>query len=64
MQLYPAIDLLAGQSVRLTQGDYRQVSLTADPLIQVKNLTAAGLKHLHSGSRRCPIPTASQSSRH
>ncbi len=32
MQLYPAIDLLAGQSVRLTQGDYRQVSLlpTAD----------------------------------
>ena len=62
MQLYPAIDLLAGQSVRLTQGDYRQVSLTADPLIQVKNLTAAGLKF--SGSRRCPIPTASQSSRH
>ncbi|KMO62022.1 1-(5-phosphoribosyl)-5-[(5-phosphoribosylamino)methylideneamino] imidazole-4-carboxamide isomerase, partial [Lacticaseibacillus rhamnosus] len=47
MQLYPAIDLLAGQSVRLTQGDYRQVSLTADPLTQVKNLTAAGLKHLH-----------------
>ncbi len=47
MQLYPAIDLLAGQSVRLTQGDYRQVSLTADPLTQVKNLTATGLKHLH-----------------
>ncbi|NVO88873.1 1-(5-phosphoribosyl)-5-[(5-phosphoribosylamino)methylideneamino] imidazole-4-carboxamide isomerase [Lactobacillus rhamnosus] len=47
MQLYPAIDLLAGQSVRLTQGDYRQVSLTADPLTQVKNLTAAGLNHLH-----------------
>lgn len=47
MQLYPAIDLLAGKSVRLTQGDYKQVSLSADPLDQVARLNAAGLTHLH-----------------
>lgn len=47
MQLYPAIDLLAGKSVRLTQGDYERVSLSADPLDQVARLNTAGLTHLH-----------------
>lgn len=47
MQLYPAIDLLAGKSVRLTRGDYERVSLSADPLDQVARLNAAGLTHLH-----------------
>ncbi|ARY91511.1 MULTISPECIES: 1-(5-phosphoribosyl)-5-[(5-phosphoribosylamino)methylideneamino]imidazole-4-carboxamide isomerase [Lacticaseibacillus] len=47
MQLYPAIDLLAGKSVRLTQGDYQRVSLSADPLDQVARLNAAGLTRLH-----------------
>ncbi|RXT58958.1 1-(5-phosphoribosyl)-5-[(5-phosphoribosylamino)methylideneamino]imidazole-4-carboxamide isomerase [Lacticaseibacillus chiayiensis] len=47
MQLYPAIDLLAGKSVRLTRGDYERVSLSSDPLDQVARLNAAGLTHLH-----------------
>ncbi|MDN6609516.1 MAG: HisA/HisF-related TIM barrel protein, partial [Lacticaseibacillus paracasei] len=47
MKLYPAIDLLNGKSVRLTQGDYDQVSLTEDPLYQEQRLTDAGFAHLH-----------------
>ena len=47
MKLYPAIDLLNGKSVRLTQGDYDQVSLTEDPLYQAQRLTDAGFAHLH-----------------
>lgn len=48
MQLFPAIDLINGQSVRLYQGDYQQVStINLDPLAQAKAYQAAGLKHLH-----------------
>ncbi|MDN6104698.1 MAG: HisA/HisF-related TIM barrel protein, partial [Lacticaseibacillus paracasei] len=46
MKLYPAIDLLNGKSVRLTQGDYDQGRLTEDPLYQEQRLTDAGFAHL------------------
>ncbi|MCI1985468.1 MAG: 1-(5-phosphoribosyl)-5-[(5-phosphoribosylamino)methylideneamino]imidazole-4-carboxamide isomerase [Lactobacillus sp.] len=48
MQLFPAIDLLNGQSVRLFQGDYAQVStINADPLVQAQAIQQAGLTNLH-----------------
>ncbi|MFD1485689.1 1-(5-phosphoribosyl)-5-[(5-phosphoribosylamino)methylideneamino]imidazole-4-carboxamide isomerase [Lacticaseibacillus baoqingensis] len=48
MQLFPAIDLLNGQSVRLFQGDYAQVStINTDPLVQAQKIQQAGLTNLH-----------------
>jgi len=46
--IFPAIDLKAGQSVRLYQGDYNQTTLiNADPVAQAQQITAAGLRQLH-----------------
>ncbi|MFC6294845.1 1-(5-phosphoribosyl)-5-[(5-phosphoribosylamino)methylideneamino]imidazole-4-carboxamide isomerase [Lactiplantibacillus daoliensis] len=46
--IFPAIDLKAGQSVRLYQGDYNQTTLiNADPVVQAQQITAAGLRQLH-----------------
>ncbi|MDQ7937891.1 1-(5-phosphoribosyl)-5-[(5-phosphoribosylamino)methylideneamino]imidazole-4-carboxamide isomerase [Lactiplantibacillus sp. WILCCON 0030] len=46
--IFPAIDLKAGQSVRLYQGDYHQTTLiNADPVAQAQQVTAAGLRQLH-----------------
>lgn len=46
--IFPAIDLLNGQSVRLYQGDYeKETTINPDPLKQAKQIENAGLKHLH-----------------
>lgn len=48
MQIFPAIDLLNGRSVRLFQGDYDQVTpVASDPVVQAQKIQAAGLKRLH-----------------
>ncbi|MFC6182189.1 1-(5-phosphoribosyl)-5-[(5-phosphoribosylamino)methylideneamino]imidazole-4-carboxamide isomerase [Lactiplantibacillus daowaiensis] len=46
--IFPAIDLKAGQSVRLYQGDFQQATLiNADPVAQAQQINAAGLNQLH-----------------
>lgn len=48
MKLYPAIDLRAGQAVRLYQGDYDRMTVYhPDPVAQAKEFIAAGAKYLH-----------------
>jgi phosphoribosylformimino-5-aminoimidazole carboxamide ribotide isomerase len=48
MQLFPAIDLLDGRVVRLTHGDYDQVTVyNDDPCAQVRAFKEAGATHLH-----------------
>lgn len=48
MQIFPAIDLIQGRSVRLYQGDYaKKTTIAADPVAQAKSFQAAGLTHLH-----------------
>jgi phosphoribosylformimino-5-aminoimidazole carboxamide ribotide isomerase len=44
----PAIDIVAGKCVRLTQGDYAQMKVyNEDPLEVAKQFEAAGLRRLH-----------------
>lgn len=46
--IFPAIDLKAGQSVRLYQGDFDQTTVVnADPVAQARAVNAAGLQQLH-----------------
>jgi len=46
--IFPAIDLKAGQSVRLYQGDFSQTTLiNADPVVQAQQINTAGLQQLH-----------------
>ena len=46
--IIPAIDLINGNCVRLTQGDFDEVSTYAlDPLEQARRFADAGLKRLH-----------------
>ena len=48
MHIIPAIDLIGGNCVRLTQGDYGQVKeYNSDPLAVARQYEAAGLKRLH-----------------
>lgn len=48
MDLIPAIDLLAGNAVRLVKGDYqRQAAFLADPAETVAGWVRAGVGHLH-----------------
>lgn len=48
MHIIPAIDLIDGQCVRLTQGDYdRKTVYSGDPLEVAKRFEAAGLRRLH-----------------
>jgi|SRR6218665_3044212 len=48
MQIIPAIDIIDGKCVRLTQGDYKQQTTYHDnPLEVAKQFEAAGLKRLH-----------------
>lgn len=48
MNVFPAIDLLNGQSVRLYQGDYKQVTpVSTDPVAQAKSFEKAGLTRIH-----------------
>jgi phosphoribosylformimino-5-aminoimidazole carboxamide ribotide isomerase len=48
MNLIPAIDLIDGKCVRLTQGDYaRKKVYSEDPLEVARTIEEAGLRHLH-----------------
>jgi phosphoribosylformimino-5-aminoimidazole carboxamide ribotide isomerase len=48
MQIIPAIDIIDGQCVRLSQGDYSQkTTYSADPLSIAQSFEAAGLHRLH-----------------
>ena len=48
MYCIPAIDIIDGQCVRLTQGDYQQKKVyNQDPLEVAKEFEAAGIKRLH-----------------
>jgi phosphoribosylformimino-5-aminoimidazole carboxamide ribotide isomerase len=48
MHLIPAIDLIDGKCVRLTQGDYAQKKVyNEDPLAVAREFAAAGLRRLH-----------------
>ena len=48
MRIMPAIDIIDGKCVRLTQGDYAQKKIyNDDPLEVARTFENAGLKHLH-----------------
>lgn len=48
MQIIPAIDIIDGKCVRLTQGDYGQKTIyNENPLEVAKEFEASGLKRLH-----------------
>lgn len=48
MRIIPAIDLIDGKCVRLTQGDYGQKTVyNENPLEVAKEFEASGLQHLH-----------------
>lgn len=48
MKVIPAIDIIGGKCVRLTQGDYAQKKIyNENPLEVAKGFEDAGLKHLH-----------------
>ena len=49
IQVIPAIDLIGGRCVRLSQGDYdRQTSYGADPVDMVRRFVDAGLSRIHA----------------
>lgn len=45
--MLPAIDLLEGQAVRLTQGDYQRKEAYGDPLELAKSYEKNGASHVH-----------------
>ena len=48
MQLWPAIDILNGKCVRLTQGDYAQKTIYADsPVEMAQHWVSLGAQFLH-----------------
>jgi phosphoribosylformimino-5-aminoimidazole carboxamide ribotide isomerase len=47
IQIIPAIDLINGQCVRLTQGDYSRKTTYGNPLYMALQYQDAGLKRLH-----------------
>src|SRR6185369_12668526 len=48
MQIIPAIDIIEGKCVRLTQGDYEQKKIYNEhPLEVAKEFEDAGIKRLH-----------------
>jgi phosphoribosylformimino-5-aminoimidazole carboxamide ribotide isomerase len=48
MEIIPAIDLIEGACVRLSQGDFnRKTTYSSDPLAVAKSFEEAGLKRLH-----------------
>lgn len=48
MEIIPAIDIIEGKCVRLTQGDYqRQTVYDTNPVEVAKGFEAAGIKRLH-----------------
>ncbi|MBC7898903.1 MAG: 1-(5-phosphoribosyl)-5-[(5-phosphoribosylamino)methylideneamino]imidazole-4-carboxamide isomerase [Saprospiraceae bacterium] len=48
IEIIPAIDLLGGKCVRLTQGDFERTKIYSDdPVATAKEFEASGLKRLH-----------------
>jgi len=48
MEIIPAIDLINGQCVRLTEGDFaQQITYDSDPLAVAQRFEQAGVKRLH-----------------
>lgn len=48
MRIIPAIDIIEGKAVRLSQGDYSKKTIyNADPLEVAKEFEGAGLQYLH-----------------
>ena len=48
IQIIPAIDIIGGQCVRLTEGDFsQQKTYASNPVEVAKQFEAAGLTHLH-----------------
>ena len=48
MNIFPAIDLIGGQAVRLVRGDYGQMTVySKDPVSVAKGFAACGAKYLH-----------------
>jgi phosphoribosylformimino-5-aminoimidazole carboxamide ribotide isomerase len=47
MDLFPAIDLREGRSVRLIQGDFSRERAYGDPVASAEEMVAAGATHLH-----------------
>ena len=48
MNIYPAIDLIGGQAVRLLQGSFENVTVyNSDPVSVARAFEAAGAKYLH-----------------
>ena len=48
MEIFPAIDIIGGQVVRLKEGDYSQVSVYGDnPLAMASRFAEQGAKNLH-----------------
>ena len=48
MEIIPAIDIIDGKCVRLTQGDYSQKKeYSADPLAMARQFEEAGIRRLH-----------------
>ncbi len=48
MILFPAIDLIGGKAVRLTKGDYSQMTVYSDnPVGVAQSFEAAGATHIH-----------------
>ena len=47
IEIIPAIDVIGGKCVRLTQGDYRRKSEYGDPLDMAMKFEDHGLKRLH-----------------
>lgn len=47
MELIPAIDIINGQCVRLTKGDYGQKTVYGDPLTMAREFERIGYRRLH-----------------
>lgn len=47
MEIIPAIDIIAGKCVRLSQGDYDKKTVYGDPLDTAHGFEDAGIKRLH-----------------
>lgn len=47
IELIPAIDIIDGQCVRLTKGDYDQKTVYGDPIVMARELERLGFHRLH-----------------
>lgn len=47
IELIPAIDIINGQCVRLTKGDYEQKTVYGNPIDMAKQFESVGFKRLH-----------------